>query len=438
MIELYDYQKEHADRLRKALLSYGVAKDASDTGTGKTFTACHVADSLEYSRVVVLCPKAVIPAWKKAMSLTKYSDKEIFVVNYELVRTGNHALLIRKNKTFRWNTPRTTLFIFDEDHKVSGRMSLNGRMLTQAVSQRYDMLLLGATSFTSPLQLNAIGYALGLHKGYRNFVEWLTHVGCYKDIWNAWQPPKNNQEVLEKLNKFIFPERGSRMAVKDIPSFPENKIIIDSYYVEAPEKVANLYADIREKYDQLNERKLDDGDSFLTEVLRQRQEIELAKIPSVLDLIQSDLKAGKRVAVFVNFRDTQTVIRERLRKIVPIIAEIHGDQTGADRERAITLFQNNEVPVIISTISAGGVGISLHDLSEDGSAPRSSVILPSFNAVDLRQALGRIHRAGQRSKSLQRIVLASDTIEESVAKRLNTKLNAFDTINDTDLNPFIS
>ena len=207
--------------------------------------------------------------------------------------------------------------------------------------------------------------------------------------------------------------------------------------MEAPEKVAKLYDDIREKYNELNERKLDDGDSFLTEVLRQRQEIELAKIPSVLDLIQSDLKAGKRVAVFVNFRDTLTVIRERLRKVVPIMAEIHGDQTGAERERAINLFQSNEVPVILSTVSAGGVGISLHDLSEDGSKPRSSIILPSFNAVDLRQALGRIHRAGQLSKSVQRIVFASDTIEDSVVQRLGTKLNAFDTINDTDLNPFL-
>ena len=100
MIELYDYQKDHADILEKALLSYGVVKDSSDTGTGKTYTACAVADRLAYTRVVVVCPKAVIPAWQKAYALTRYDEKEVFVVNYEKLKTGNHALLIRKNKKF--------------------------------------------------------------------------------------------------------------------------------------------------------------------------------------------------------------------------------------------------------------------------------------------------------------------------------------------------
>lgn len=434
MIELYDYQKEHADRLEKALLSYGVVKDASDTGTGKTYTACAVADRLAYTRIVVVCPKAVIPAWKKALSLTRYTDKEYFVVNYEKLKTGNHALLIRKGKTFRWNTPRTTLIIFDEDHKLAGRLSLNSRLLVQARSQRYDCMLLGATSFTSPLQMNAIGYALGLHKGYKNFTEWLLHVGCYKDMWNAWQNPPNLEEVLQKIHNYIYPKRGARMLVDDIPDFPENNIIVDSYAVPNPTEVARAYSDIGKSLDNLKQKQKEDGDSVLTEMLRARQLIELAKVPSLFDLARSDYHAGKRVAIFVNFRDTQTLLRDKIKQITPFVAEIHGDQTADERQRAIDLFQSNQNPVVICTISSGGVGISLHD--EDGNYPRSSIICPSFSAVDLRQALGRIHRANSKSKSVQRIVFASDTIEEGICNKLRKKLNAFDTINDTDLSPF--
>ena len=138
-----------------------------------------------------------------------------------------------------------------------------------------------------------------------------------------------------------------------------------------------------------------DGDSVLTEMLRQRQQIELAKVPSLYDLARSDYASGKRVAIFVNFRDTQRVLRDRLKRYIPLISEIHGDQTADERQRAIDLFQSNEHPVTIATISSGGVGISLHD--EDGNFPRSSIICPSFSAVDLRQALGRIHRANSKS-----------------------------------------
>jgi len=434
MIELYDYQKDHADRLEKALLSYGVVKDSSDTGTGKTYTACAVADRLAYTRVVVVCPKAVIPAWQKAFALTRYDEKEVFVVNYEKLKTGNHALLIRKNKKFRWNTPRTTLIIFDEDHKLAGRLTLNARLLYQARTQRYDCMLLGATSFATPLQMDAIGFALGLHKGYRNFTAWLEHVGCYKDIWGAWQPPKNLEEVLQKIHNYIYPNRGARMLVDDIPNFPENNIIVDSYSVPDPSAVAKLYGEIEEKLTKLKQTMATDGDSALTEMLRQRQQIELAKVPSIYDLARSDYASGKRVAIFVNFRDTQVVLRDKLKRYIPFIAEIHGDQTVEERQRAIDLFQSNDHPVVICTISSGGVGISLHD--EDGKYPRSSIICPSFSAVDFRQALGRIHRANSKSKSVQRIVFASDTIEEKIASKLRKKLKNIDTINDTDLTPF--
>lgn len=439
MIELYDYQKPHVEALRKALLSYGVAKDASDTGTGKTFTACAVADSLVYTRIVVVCPKAVIPAWQAAFRLTRYSEREVFVVNYEAVKTGNHALLVRKRKKFHWNCPPTTLFIFDEDHKVTGRLTLNARLLYQAVTQRFDVLLLGATSFSSPLQMDALGYALGFHKGYREFTEWLTHVGCYKDIWGAWQVPKDVDDVLKKIHNYIFPRRGSRMLISDIPDFPENQILVDSYHVDNPTAVTQQWDDIKTAIAKVNEKdeaEKMDGQLPITDMLRQRQAIELAKLPSICDLIKSDYASGKHVAVFVNFRETQDAILKRLSKMHVPIAQIHGGQSATDRQSEIDAFQKNEKKIIVSTISAGGVGISLHDTSEEGIAPRTSIISPSFSAVELRQTLGRIHRSGQKSKSLQRIVFASQSIEENIGIKLRKKLKAIDTINDTDLTPF--
>jgi SNF2 family DNA or RNA helicase len=439
MINLHDYQKPHVEALRKALLSYRVVKDASDTGTGKTFTACAVADSLVYERVVVVCPKAVIPAWEAAFRLTRYHSREVFVINYEAVKTGNHALLVRKRKKFHWNCPPSTLFIFDEDHKLTGRLTLNARLLYQAVTQRFDVMLLGATTFSSPLQMDAIGYALGLHKGYREFTEWLSHVGCFKDIWGAWQVPKNIDEVLQKIHNYIFPKRGSRMLISDIPDFPENKILVDSYHVDDPTAVTQQWDEIKTAIAKVNEK--DEAEKALgqlpiTDMLRQRQAIELAKLPSICDLIKSDYASGKHVAVFVNFRETLDAILTRLSKMHVPIAQIHGTQNATERQSEIESFQQNKKKIIVSTISAGGVGISLHDTTNEGTAPRSSIISPSFSAVELRQTLGRIHRSGQKSKSLQRIIFASGSIEDKISAKLRIKLKSIDTINDTDLTPF--
>tara|TARA_E500000331_G_scaffold270821_1_gene262419 strand:+ start:129 stop:392 length:264 start_codon:yes stop_codon:yes gene_type:complete len=84
---------------------------------------------------------------------------------------------------------------------------------------------------------------------------------------------------------------------------------------------------------------------------------------------------------------------------------------------------------------AGGTGLSLHD--ETGEYPRVSLISPSFSAIDLRQCLGRVHRATGKSPSIQKIVFASGTVEMRVCKLVRAKLNNLDLINDDEMNPIL-
>jgi hypothetical protein len=84
-------------------------------------------------------------------------------------------------------------------------------------------------------------------------------------------------------------------------------------------------------------------------------------------------------------------------------------------------------------IQAGGVGINLHD--EHGGHPRVSLISPGFSAIDLRQTLGRIHRAGGQSPAIQKIIFAADSVEMRVCALVKKKLNHLDLINDDELNP---
>lgn len=87
--------------------------------------------------------------------------------------------------------------------------------------------------------------------------------------------------------------------------------------------------------------------------------------------------------------------------------------------------------MILTTIDSGGASVSLHDVT--GRHPRLGLVCPTWRAVTLRQALGRVHRAGGRSKALQKLVYAADSIEERVAARVREKLGQIDLINDSDL-----
>ena len=99
---------------------------------------------------------------------------------------------------------------------------------------------------------------------------------------------------------------------------------------------------------------------------------------------------------------------------------------------AITIGTSiTQANIIICNIKAGGIGISLHDTI--GNHPRVSLISPTWSSIDLVQALGRIHRAGGKSKSLQRIIYTADTIEERIADKLKNKLLNINSINNGDL-----
>ena len=139
------------------------------------------------------------------------------------------------------------------------------------------------------------------------------------------------------------------------------------------------------------------------------------------------LENNYSVVIFVNF--TQTL--ETLSQELHTDCVIYGEQTYETRQKNIDKFMENKNRVIIVNIKAGGVGISLHD--KLGNHPRASLISPTWSSVDLVQALGRIHRAGGKSKSLQRILYVANTIEEKIADKIQQKIANINTINNGDL-----
>jgi len=127
------------------------------------------------------------------------------------------------------------------------------------------------------------------------------------------------------------------------------------------------------------------------------------------------------VVIFVNFSDTADALAQLLG-----CGKIVGNQTADDRQNIIDRFQRDEDRVVVVNIAAGGTGISLHDLR--GEYPRVSLISPSYSAKNHVQCLGRIHRNGAKSDAIQKVLFASDSIEEVVIKALQRKIENLTTL----------
>jgi superfamily II DNA or RNA helicase len=162
-------------------------------------------------------------------------------------------------------------------------------------------------------------------------------------------------------------------------------------------------------------------------MLRSHQKIEILKIPTFVELANDFIHNKFSVVIFVNFTQTLKTLAEMLKTD----SIIYGEQSYEVRIRIIEEFQENKNKIIICNIKAGGIGISLHDIY--GRHPRVSIISPTWNSIELTQALGRIHRAGGKSKSLQRIIYIADTVEEKIAEKLKLKLKNINSINNGDL-----
>jgi hypothetical protein len=75
----------------------------------------------------------------------------------------------------------------------------------------------------------------------------------------------------------------------------------------------------------------------------------------------------------------------------------------------------------------------------NGNHPRVALIFPQPSAYDLKQVLGRVHRAGGVTKSLQYIIYAAGVqIEENTCNSLDEKLKRMDLLADGCIDPTIS
>jgi len=430
-------QAEHAIKLLDSIYINGVAADLSETGTGKSYVAAWVSKHLN-SPIVVICPKVVIPSWKAVFK--EFGIKAHVIINYELLIRGNTEYLNYHYDDMQVHFPKNALIIIDECHKCKGWNSRNGEMMIALKKNNHKLLLLSATAATNPLEMRSFGFATTLHN-LTNYRKFAMDCGVYEDRFRRFKFDIESQQaaaamanIHDKLfNQFKVASRMTRKMFDNI--FPVNRVISDVFDMGTnTDEINHIYETMEAELAKLEEQSANYSDHHFAVMTKARRQTELLKVPTIVNMIEDLYDEGISPVVFVNFKDSVSAITKQLNKNSRYndkIACIVGGQSDKEREEDIADFQADRKRIMIANLAAGNAGVSLHDLN--GNYPRHSILCPSFSAINMLQALGRIHRAEAKTPCIQKIVFAANTIEEQACRRVQSKLNNLEALNTGDL-----
>lgn len=433
--KLFEYQLTSVQYAMRSMSKYNRALLGHGTGMGKTAIALAVARE-RGRRVAVICPKPITTDWHR---LAKYLGVETYeVCGWEWVKTGKSKIgrwTDSDKKEFQFMLPPDTDLVFDEVHRAKAQGNTqNAFILRDAVVQNVPTIALSATIADDPTKMWALGQFLGLHQGGKDYFRFLNGNGCVNTQFGMQF--RGGNKILKNIHGRIFPDRGNRLKPSDVGSaFPETLIQARAFDMDTARDIAKEYDDllIRVEEIKMQENAASSMGAVLAEMTRARQKIELFKAPAVCAMVKDLIEEGNSVFIAVNFTETLKFMETELKTT----CTIRGGQNDITRRGNIDSFQNDKSRVIIGIIQACREGLNLQDLN--GNFPRVALIMPTYSVFDLKQVLGRVHRAGGKSKSIQYLIYAAGVdIEESVCSSLDAKLKRMDTLMDGEVDGTIS
>lgn len=439
--KLLPHQIEHAANLEQILDVRGKAGDLSKPGRGKTFVAAHLARKRGLP-VIVLCPKSMINTWHKV--LTMWGIPIISITNYDMARTSHsdtevkwfdmrngHTTTaslcpwIKKRRIFNQKEqfefiasfPYRTMVIIDEEHTGKNThtqtFSLLKGLKKCAEKEGHECLYLSATPIEKKVNLKSILFFLGyVNKPDMNAV-------------NSYFRKVIGTTNIADIHSYLYNRERSVSSMPE-PEYPEGV----SNDVQAitirmnEEKTARIAAINREIVMARRGLALKQCDNSIGLMNANRQLVEKEKIDTFVRLTVEKLDEFRRIAIFVNYKDTLYTIRDSLLEYMDEeeISLVYGELDNTECDEEARKYVNGETRVMISTIKKGGQSLSFHDTI--GGQDTFVIISPPTSATDIEQCNGRHFRAGLKSRVVQRIIFTEgDPIEESIRNALSIKLD---------------
>lgn len=134
-----------------------------------------------------------------------------------------------------------------------------------------------------------------------------------------------------------------------------------------------------------------------------------AKVDTIAELAESAIDSGQKVLVFSQFTSFLDVLSRRFHAEGVPFYTITGQTPAKRRLELVNQFNEDDTPLFLVSLKAGGTGLNLTG---------ASVVIhadPWWNAAAQSQATDRAHRIGQHREVSVFNVIAKGTIEERIA-----------------------
>lgn len=445
--DYFPFQKAGIHFVMEVFKEYPGALIADEMGTGKTIQSAGVINVLNPDRVLVVCPASLKYNWERELKRWLVHPKDVIVVNGDDVDFSLNAIYIINydilhripEENYQYN-----LIIVDECHYIKNPKAKRSKLVKSitktSVKQGGKVLFLTGTPIVNrPIELYPI-LELAAPSAFGNFWSYAKRYcnAHYNGYGWDFRGASNLEELQGKLRSTIMIRRLKKDVLKELP--PKNRKIVpvklnkmfaEEEIFKLAEDLQNIknYISVLREFERVGVESADLAEVMaefdekmkvmFERVAEMRRFYAIHKAPFAADYIVSLVKEEEvdGLVVFAHHHDVLEIIQKALEAKGITYARITGKENAEQRQKAVEDFQSGKVDVVLCSILAAGVGITL-------TRAKTAVFVElDWVPGNILQAEDRLHRIGQEAECVDiHYIVARYTLDENFADYLTRKI----------------
>ena len=395
---LYPYQEAGVAKT----LSMKRCINGDEMGLGKTGQAIVSVARAKATPCLVICPASLKINWQREVEnftdlrplilndaikstfpyfIGQMNLYDVVIVNYEslrkyfVVKAEKGAKL--KDIVFQDVIKLFKSVIIDESHRCKNPATATARFCMGIChGKEYINMLTGTPVVNDTLDLATQLCILGR----------INDFGGYSNFVNTYSDGKNLSELNTILHDSCYFRRGKKEVLKDLPDLTRSKVITELSNKEEYDLCENDLRTWLQEYRNMSDEEVRKKMRMqaLVKFMNLRKLSGQGKVEAAVSFIQD---TSEPVVVFAEHHDIVDALLEQ----IPDAVCVTGRQNATQKQAAIDAFQAGQRRVIICSIKAAGVGLTL-----TASSNVLFINLP-WTMADLSQCESRCHRNGQKN-----------------------------------------
>jgi SWI/SNF-related matrix-associated actin-dependent regulator 1 of chromatin subfamily A len=427
-VDPYPYQREGIlQGLKWKRLFIG-----DEPGLGKTLQSIGIVDTAGAYPCLVVCPSSLKINWQREFEkfanvkalvldnatrttwsyLLQMGMYQVAIVNYESLRKYFVWDIKSDGKAFRLKDVvfdnHIQLFrsvVIDECHRVKDPAAQQ-TIFTKGITsgKEYVIMLSGTPVVNKPDDLLA---QLSIMDRLKEFGGRAQFCAQYSG------EDANLSQLSDQLYERCMIRREKSKVLTQLPDKTRMDLYVEiSNRTEYDLAAADLAAYLRE-YTECTDREIRRKMRMeaLVRFMTLRSLSAKGKVKQAIDFINTFLANGKPLIVFCSLHD----IVDELLKAFPDAVTVTGRDSMVDKQAAVDAFQSGEAQLIICSIKAAGVGLTL-----TASSNVAFCELP-WTFADCCQCEDRAHRIGQKDNVTCYYLLGTGTIDNTLYNIIHKK-----------------